>query len=43
VVEFGTVGKTMHQIDESVATSDLVQLERITARVFAGYFRINQG
>jgi succinyl-diaminopimelate desuccinylase len=43
VVEFGTVGKTMHQIDESVATGDLVQLERITARVLAGYFRINQG
>ncbi len=42
VVEFGTVGKTMHQIDESVATSDLVQLERITARVLTGYFRINQ-
>jgi succinyl-diaminopimelate desuccinylase len=43
VVEFGTVGKTMHQIDESVATSDLIQLERITSRVLTGYFRINQG
>jgi succinyl-diaminopimelate desuccinylase len=43
VVEFGTVGKTMHQIDESVAVQDLIQLERITRNVLAGYFQINQG
>ncbi|MBD3846875.1 succinyl-diaminopimelate desuccinylase [Bosea sp. OAE752] len=38
VVEYGVVGKTMHQIDECVAVSDLVALERITHRLLATYF-----
>jgi succinyl-diaminopimelate desuccinylase len=28
----------MHQIDECVAVSDLLALERITHRLLAGYF-----
>ncbi|HEV2508918.1 succinyl-diaminopimelate desuccinylase [Bosea sp. (in: a-proteobacteria)] len=38
VVEYGVVGQTMHQIDERVATADLVTLERITHRLLATYF-----
>lgn len=38
VVEFGVVGQTMHQIDESVKISDLEGLKRITARLLARYF-----
>jgi succinyl-diaminopimelate desuccinylase len=38
VVEFGTVGKTMHQIDESVATSDIEGVCRITRDVLGRYF-----
>ena len=38
VVEFGVVGKTMHQVDECVAVADLVTLERITHRLLATYF-----
>ena len=38
VVEFGTVGKTMHQVNESVATADIEGVCRITRRVLGQYF-----
>ncbi|MGL4728465.1 MAG: succinyl-diaminopimelate desuccinylase [Bosea sp. (in: a-proteobacteria)] len=38
VVEFGTVGQTMHQVNERVAISDLETLQRITLRVLKAYF-----
>jgi succinyl-diaminopimelate desuccinylase len=38
VVEYGVVGKTMHQIDECVSVADLAALERITHRLLASYF-----
>jgi succinyl-diaminopimelate desuccinylase len=38
VVEFGTVGQTMHQVDERVALSDLEALKRITLRLMQTYF-----
>jgi succinyl-diaminopimelate desuccinylase len=38
VVEFGTVGQTMHQVDERVALSDLEALKRITLRLMQAYF-----
>jgi succinyl-diaminopimelate desuccinylase len=38
VIEFGTVGRTMHQVNESVATSDIEAVSRITRRVLGGYF-----
>lgn len=38
VVEYGVVGKTMHQVDECVAVADLAALERITNRLLASYF-----
>lgn len=38
VVEYGPVGKTMHQVDEAVAIADLVALEAITRRLLATYF-----
>ncbi|MCX7325072.1 MAG: succinyl-diaminopimelate desuccinylase [Hyphomicrobiales bacterium] len=38
VVEFGTVGKTMHQVNESVATADIDRVCRITRRVLGAYF-----
>ncbi len=38
VVEFGTVGKTMHQVNESVATADIEGVCRITRRVLGRYF-----
>ncbi len=38
VVEYGVVGKTMHQVDECVSVADLVALERITHRLLASYF-----
>jgi succinyl-diaminopimelate desuccinylase len=37
VVEFGLVGKTMHQIDERVATADIEALTRIYERIIARY------
>ncbi|WP_089176810.1 succinyl-diaminopimelate desuccinylase [Bosea sp. AS-1] len=43
VVEYGVVGKTMHQVDECVAVSDLVALERITHRLLASYFAAQHG
>jgi len=41
VVEYGVVGKTMHQIDECVAVADLTALERITNRLLASYFAVH--
>lgn len=38
VIEFGPVGKTMHQVNESVATADIEGVERITRRVLGAYF-----
>jgi succinyl-diaminopimelate desuccinylase len=38
VVEFGTVGKTLHQVNESVATADIEGVCRITRRVLGVYF-----
>jgi succinyl-diaminopimelate desuccinylase len=38
VIEFGTVGKTMHQVNESVATADIEGVCRITRRVLGVYF-----
>ncbi|OAB54983.1 succinyl-diaminopimelate desuccinylase [Phormidium willei BDU 130791] len=38
VVEFGLVGKTMHQVDERVAVADLATLAEVYRRVLDGYF-----
>lgn len=38
VVEFGLVGKTMHQVDECVPVQQIHQLKAIYARVLRGYF-----
>lgn len=38
VVEFGLVGKTMHQVDERVAVDQIVQLKAIYGRILAEYF-----
>jgi succinyl-diaminopimelate desuccinylase len=38
VVEFGLVGRTMHQVDERVALADLDQLAAIYRRVLDAYF-----
>jgi succinyl-diaminopimelate desuccinylase len=38
VVEFGLVGKTMHQIDERVAITDIDGLTAIYARILETYF-----
>ncbi|MGO9389752.1 succinyl-diaminopimelate desuccinylase [Rhodoblastus sp.] len=38
VVEFGLVGKTMHQIDERVALTDIDGLTAIYARILETYF-----
>ena len=38
VIEFGLVGKTMHQIDERVPVDDLVRLERIYRHLITDYF-----
>jgi succinyl-diaminopimelate desuccinylase len=38
VVEFGLIGRTMHQVDENVATADVIALTRIYERVIATYF-----
>ncbi len=39
VVEFGLVGRTMHKVDERVATADLEELARIYEAVLDGYFQ----
>jgi succinyl-diaminopimelate desuccinylase len=38
VVEFGLVGRTMHQTDERVAVADLDRLTAVYERVLAAYF-----
>jgi succinyl-diaminopimelate desuccinylase len=38
VVEFGLVGRTMHQVDECVEVEQIHQLKRIYARILADYF-----
>jgi succinyl-diaminopimelate desuccinylase len=38
VVEFGLVGKTMHQVDERVPVEQVTQLKAIYARILADYF-----
>lgn len=39
VAEFGLVGATMHQVDERVATQDIVLLTDIYADILTAYFR----
>ena len=38
VVEFGLVGKTMHQVDECVPTAQIDQLKAIYTRILSDYF-----
>ena len=38
VVEFGLVGKTMHQVDERVPVEQIVQLQAIYSRILRDYF-----
>ena len=38
VVEFGLVGKTMHQVDEKVPVKDIEQLKSIYTRILSQYF-----
>ncbi|MEP1329244.1 succinyl-diaminopimelate desuccinylase [Pseudophaeobacter sp.] len=38
VVEFGLVGKTMHQVDENVPVAQIHQLKSIYARILKDYF-----
>ncbi len=38
VVEFGLVGKTMHQVDERVPVVQIHQLKAIYSRILRGYF-----
>ena len=38
VVEFGLVGKTMHQVDERVLVGQIVQLKAIYSRILRDYF-----
>lgn len=38
VVEFGLVGKTMHQVDECVPVQQIHQLKAIYSRILKGYF-----
>lgn len=38
VVEFGLVGKTMHQVDERVAVDQISQLKAIYKRILTDYF-----
>ena len=38
VVEFGLVGKTMHQVDERVEVEQINQLKTIYSRILADYF-----
>ncbi|MFA7432930.1 MAG: succinyl-diaminopimelate desuccinylase [Gemmobacter sp.] len=38
VVEFGLVGRTMHQVDERVEIAHVHQLKAIYARILRGYF-----
>jgi succinyl-diaminopimelate desuccinylase len=38
VIEFGLVGRTMHQIDESIGVDELEALTRIYGRIIRDYF-----
>ena len=38
VVEFGLVGRSMHQVDEHVSLDDITQLKSIYARILRSYF-----
>nr|WP_319947485.1 succinyl-diaminopimelate desuccinylase [uncultured Shimia sp.] len=38
VVEFGLVGKTMHQVDECVPVEQIIQLKAIYSRILRDYF-----
>ncbi|MCP4822403.1 MAG: M20/M25/M40 family metallo-hydrolase, partial [Shimia sp.] len=38
VVEFGLVGKTMHQVDENVPVAQIHQLKDIYSRILTDYF-----
>jgi succinyl-diaminopimelate desuccinylase len=38
VVEFGLVGKTMHQVDERVEIAQIHQLKTIYGRILRDYF-----
>jgi succinyl-diaminopimelate desuccinylase len=38
VVEFGLVGRTMHQVDESVSLEDIRRLKAIYSRILSEYF-----
>ena len=38
VVEFGLVGRTMHQVDESVPVEQIRQLKAIYSRILKDYF-----
>ena len=38
VVEFGLVGKTMHQVDERVLVGQIVQLKTVYGRILRDYF-----
>ena len=38
VVEFGLVGKTMHQVDERVEVAQIIQLKQIYTRILRDYF-----
>ena len=38
VVEFGLVGKTMHQVDENVEVAQIHQLKSIYTRILTDYF-----
>jgi succinyl-diaminopimelate desuccinylase len=38
VIEFGLVGRTMHQIDENIGVQDLEALTRVYGRVLRDYF-----
>ncbi len=38
VVEFGLVGKTMHQVDESVPVAEIIQLKAVYSEILRRYF-----
>ena len=38
VVEFGLVGRTMHQVDENISLDELKQLQSIYQHSIANYF-----
>jgi succinyl-diaminopimelate desuccinylase len=38
VVEFGLVGRTMHQVDECVEVAQIEQLKAVYARILKDYF-----